>query len=200
MESAINQNVLLEQLKQLQAEKASLEKHVFMLNECLSVDELKDKIKHLEKKQEMLVKLEKYIGRLRNQVEPLKYLKMTLETKLLFEGQLNQCQSKSFNESKPMDSESDSDLMKLNIFKSLPVSKSLHSESTQKVYPVLTNSDVRHLMDLNQTVPTPSSTNSMSIVNDESLDEATQLLEQYDVVTDQEILNFSEVNIFEKLF
>lgn len=195
MESkSANENELLVQLKQLQAEKAFLEKHVSMLNECLTIEELKEKISYLEKKKEMIISLENVIEKLREQIEPLKYLKMTLEKKLLFENQTKQPQLKCFNESKPSDSKFDIDFFKIS-----PVSTTLQSQNTQNIYPDLTKTDTistqklyDNLIDL---VQTPSSSNSMSIVNDECLDEATQLLEQYDVVTDQEILHFSEVNI-----
>lgn len=200
MESKLtNENELLEQLKQLQVEKAYLEKHVSVLNECLSIEELKEKILHLEKKKDMIISLENVIEKLREQIEPLKYLKMTLKTKLSFDSQMKQSQPKSFNESKPSNSKFDSDF-----FKSLPGSKASQSQSTQHIYPDLTKTDkistqklYDNLIDL---VQTPSSSNSMSIVNDECLDEATQLLEQYDVVTDQELLHFSEVNILKQLF
>lgn len=42
------------------------------------------------------------------------------------------------------------------------------------------------------TIQSSSKSNSGSTVNDGNLDECMQLLDQYDIVTTQEMLNFSE--------
>lgn len=86
MESQLkNQPDLLKQIKNLRAEKELLEKHVGVLNNCLSVDELKSKISTLEKKRELLSSLENVIKKLREDVEPLNYLKSVLKQKLEYE-------------------------------------------------------------------------------------------------------------------
>jgi len=250
MESELkNQNDLLQQLKSLRAEKELLEKHVFVLNECLSVEELKTKISDLEKKKEMLASLENVIGRLRSEIEPLKYLKSILKTKL---GDENKIQSSNIGselveellearaESEPLKylntilktkSDVENNIQSNNIgskscidagFYVPKLNFKLHNDSsddvqlgqpkattfipqiaqntpthsgTQKLdfYPKLNNVN---LIDTSQT-PIPSKSNSISTVNDGSLDECIQLLDQYDVVTDQEILNFptEEVSI-----
>jgi len=249
MESKLeNQNDLLQQLKSLRAEKELLEKHVFVLNECLSVEELKAKISNLEKKREMLVSLEDVIGRLRGEIEPLKYLKSILKTKLDVDDkiQVNNIGSElgtvleahaeidplkylntimktksdveNKNQSNNIGSESLTDSgfyvpkfdLKLRNDSSVDVqlaqpefttfisqiaqNTSTHSGQNNLVlYPKSNNIK---LIDTLQT-PIPSKSNSVSTVNDGSFDECMQLLDQYDVVTDQEILNFpiEEVSI-----
>jgi len=237
MESELkNQNDLLQQLKSLRSEKELLEKHVFVLNECLSVEELKTKISSLEKKKEMLVSLEGVIGRLRSEIEPLKYLKSVLKTKL---GDKNKIQSNNIGSESVeelLEAGAESELGKYinavlkyhsdfqNNIQSNVGSEScidtgfyvpkldlkLHNDSSvdvQLVQPKSTHSgnykldfypklkDV-NLIDAFQK-PIPSKSNSVSTINDGSLDECMQLLDQYDVVTDQEILNFptEEVSI-----
>lgn len=247
MESELkNQDDLLQQLKSLRAEKELLEKHVFVLNECLSVEELKTKISNLEKKKEMLVSLENVIGRLRSEIEPLKYLKSILKTKL---GDENKIQSNNIGseldeglleahteieplkylntisktksdvenkiQSNNIGSESCIDMgfyvpkldFKLRKNSSVDV-QLVQPESTTYIpqisqdtptnsgnynldlYPKLNN-------DVNLQTPILSKSNSVSTINDGSLDDSMQLLDQYDVVTDQEILNFptEEVSI-----
>jgi len=99
MSESNNQNDLLEQLKTLRDEKELLEKHVFVLNDCLSVEELKTKISDLEKKREMLITLEDLIKRLRVEVEPLNYLKSILDNKLVnqSESELNKIENYKFD-------------------------------------------------------------------------------------------------------
>lgn len=86
------QDVLFQKLKVLEAEKELLEKHVGVLNGCLSVEELRAKIRTLEKKEELLVQMETIMGKLRLEVEPLKYLNSVLEKKLTA---MNQCTTNS---------------------------------------------------------------------------------------------------------
>jgi len=239
MESELkNQNDLLQQLKSLRAEKELLEKHVFVLNECLSVEELKAKISNLEKKKEMLGSLENVIGRLRAEIEPLKYLKSILKTKLSDENKIQSsnigselCTNlevcaeieplkylKTILKTKPdvenkiqtnnVGSELSIDLeanvpkfdMKfcnntsIDVQVAQPVeSKTFISQSTQNIP---TDSDTIDLVSYPK-LPMSSKSNSVSTKNDGSLDECMQLLDQYDVVTDQEILNFptEEVSI-----
>jgi len=248
MESQIkNQNDLLQQLESLRAEKELLEKHVFVLNECLSVEELKAKISNLEKKKEKLVTLENIIGRLRAEIEPLNYLKSILNTKLVDENKIqsNNIRSelgtvletraeikpqKYLNtiltaksdverkiQSNNIGSESYPRVPKLNIerqnipsadFKLVqPVGfKTSISQSAQNIHtdsgrsnlvlnPELKNDNFNNT---SQT-PIPSKSISVSTENDGSLDECE--LDQYDVVTVQEIFNFpseevSIVNIY----
>lgn len=235
MESELkNQNDLLQQLKSLRAEKELLEKHVFVLNECLSVEELKVKISNLEKKKEMLGSLESVIGRLRAEIEPLMYLKSILKTKLSDENKIQSnnigselCTNlevcaeieplkylKTILNTKPdvenkiqtnnVGSELSIDLeanvpkfdmefcnnTSIDVLVAQPVgSKTFISQSTQNIPTDSNTIDYPKL-------PMPSKSNSVSTKNDGSLDECMQLLDQYDVVTDQEILNFpTEENI-----
>lgn len=187
-----NQNELLQQLQKLRAEKELLEKQVIVLNECLSVDELKSKIYNLEKKKEMLLSLENMIRKLRVEIEPLKYLKSILENKLINENQTN------------VTDESYIDLIqnvsKLNIelnnIKTECKTQQTQNTPVDSTKTVLVQSQILQdeILDTKQT--TTSNSNSMSIINDGSIDECVQLLDQYDVVTDQEIVNFSnEVSI-----
>ncbi|CAI6364390.1 unnamed protein product [Macrosiphum euphorbiae] len=227
MESELkNQNDLLEQLKSLRSEKELLEKHVFVLNECLSVEELKTKISSLEKKKEMLVSLEGVIGRLRSEIEPLKYLKSVLKTKLGDESKIQSNNIGSESVEETLEARAESKLRKQinavlkyhsdfenntqsNVgseccidtgFYVPKIDFKLYNDSSVDVQPKSTHSgnfkldiypklkDV-NLIDAFQK-PIPSKSNSVSTVNDGSLDECMQLLDQYDVVTDQEILNF----------
>ncbi|XP_027837567.2 probable ATP-dependent RNA helicase DDX6 [Aphis gossypii] len=234
MESELkNQNDLLQQLKSLRAEKELLEKHVFVLNECLSVEELKAKISNLEKKKEMLGSLENVIGRLRAEIEPLKYLKSILKTKLSDENKIQssnigselctnlevcaEIEPLKYLKTKPdvenkiqtnnVGSELSIDLeanvpkfdmefcnnTSIDVQVAQPVeSKTFISQSTQNIP---TESDTIDLVSYPK-LPMSSKSNSVSTKNDGSLDECMQLLDQYDVVTDQEILNFpTEDNI-----
>lgn len=53
MESELKyRNELLQQLKDLKTEKETLEKYVFFLIECITIEELEKKISDLEKKKE----------------------------------------------------------------------------------------------------------------------------------------------------
>jgi hypothetical protein len=245
MESELkNQNDLLQQLKSLRAEKELLEKHVFVLNECLSVEELKTKISNLEKKKEMLGSLENVIERLRTEVEPLKYLKSVLKTKL---GDENKMQSKNIGSELCIDLEEDAKIESLKYLKTKPDvenkiqsnniwselsfdqepnvpkyekkicnntsvdvqveqpvgSKTFISQSVEDIPTNLVKTNLSSYSKFNNELigtfqtPMPSKSNSVSTVNDGSLDECIQLLDQYDIVTDQEILNYptEEVSI-----
>ncbi|XP_026807159.1 ATP-dependent RNA helicase dbp5-like [Rhopalosiphum maidis] len=238
MESELkNQNDLLQQLKSLRAEKELLEKHVFVLNECLSVEELKTKISNLEKKKEMLGSLENVIERLRAEVEPLKYLKSVLKTKL---GDENKMQSKNIGSELCIDLEEHTKIEPLKYLKTKPdvenkiqsnniwselsidlepnvpkyekkncnitsiddlveqpvASKTFISQSVEDIPTNLVKTDLSSYSKLNNELigtfqtPMPCKSNSVSTVNDGSLDECMQLLDQYDIVTDQEILNY----------
>jgi len=245
MESELkNQDDLLQQLKSLRAEKELLEKHVFVLNECLSVEELKTKISNLEKKKEMLVSLENVIGRLRSEIEPLKYLKSILKTKLDDENQIqsNNVRSELLKglleeraEIEPLKylstilktkSDVENNIQSNNIGSESCIDTGFYfpkpnnssvdvqlvqQESTTFIPQIAQNTPThsgKYKLDLNPKLnnvnlidtfqtPIPSKSNSVSTVNDGSLDECMQLLDQYDVVTDQEILNFptEEVSI-----
>ncbi|XP_060850865.1 uncharacterized protein LOC132929499 [Rhopalosiphum padi] len=204
MESELkNQNDLLQQLKSLRAEKELLEKHVFVLNECLSVEELKTKISNLEKKKEMLGSLENVIERLRAEVEPLKYLKSVLKTKL---GDENKMQSKNIWSSElsfdlepnvPKYEKKICNNTSVDVQVEQPVgSKTFISQSVEDIPTNLVKTDLNSYSKFNNELigtfqtPMPSKSNSVSTVNDGSLDECIQLLDQYDIVTDQEILNY----------
>lgn len=201
-----NQKDLLQQLNSLRAEKELLEKHVFVLNECLSVEELKTKISDLEKKKGMLVSLETTIGRLRAEIEPLKYLKSILKTKLGGENKIESYNigSEFCIDLNPTASKFDKEFLNASVDVEAvqPVGfKNFASQSTQNIPSASAKTGLVSLPKSNdelfQTFQTPSKSNSASIVNDSSLDECMQLLDQYDVVTDQEILNFptEEVSI-----
>ncbi|KAL4091607.1 hypothetical protein QTP88_026266 [Uroleucon formosanum] len=243
MESELkNQNELLQQLKSLRAEKELLEKHVFVLNDCLSVEELKAKITNLEKKKEMLVSLENVIGRLRSEIEPLKYLKSILKTKLgdenkiqsnnigfeLDEGLLeahaeieplkylntilktksdveNKIQSNNNGSESCIDTRFYVPKLDFKLRNNSSVDVQLVQPKSTTFIPQISQNTPNHsgnynldlypklnsvkLIDTFQT-PIPSKSNSVSTINDGSLDECMQLLDQYDIVTDQEILNF----------
>lgn len=183
------QNDLLQQLKTLRAEKELLEKHVFVLNECLSVEELKTKIFNLEKKQEMLVSLENLIERLRTETEPLHYLKSILKKKLEVENQINSIESEPSVNLKQ-------GIPKFDVNTSITGCKSLQSQSVQITSNNSTKTDLVSSQKLNDQlldiIQTPCNSNKGSTDNDGSLDECISLLDQYDVVTDQEMMNFPE--------
>lgn len=155
----------------------------------------------MKKKKKAIVVLENLKERLRAEIEPINYLKMTLETKLSFENLNNQSQPKSLNtKSKSCGSKLDTDTcdtdMNIDFIKKILVSKILQSQSTQNISTNLSKPDFiskqklyDNLTDIVSSIP-----NSIPIVNDEHFSEDSLLLEQYDIVTNQEILNFSEVN------
>jgi len=174
-----NRSDLLQQLQKLRFEKELLEKHVFLLNDCLSVEELKAKIFDLERKQETLVEMEDMIDKLRVQIEPLNYLKSILENKLVIENKFNKIENS-----------------KLDVCKTSTRYKYLQSQNIQSIPTDLIKTNTVSSQKLNDkhfgTTQTLSVSNTRSFVNDGSLDECMQLLDQYDIVTDQEMLNFSE--------
>lgn len=182
-----DQKDLLEQLEKLRLEKELLEKHVFVLNDCLSVDELKTKIADLEKKKEMLISIEDVIGRLRTEIEPLNYLKSILENKLLAEDRSNKIDNFQFG---------------MNFLKT--GGKYSQTSNTQSIptNSIKTNSVSSQKLNFKslETIEMPKS-NTGSIVNDGSLDECMQLLDQYDIVTEQDMLYFSEqVRVVRNIF
>lgn len=239
MESEIkNQNDLLQQLKSLRAEKELLEKHVFLLNECLSVEELKAKISNLEKKKEMLASLETVINRLKTEVEPLGYLKSILENK---ESHTNQNGSESciklessfsnigmesinastnFNTQKiPAASNKTQKFPSLQLDKFTDTIQTVTNSVDKLTKSIVNDGIIDECMQLlDQNIPSTSTktqtfssmkfdeiantiqtvSNSVgkltkSIVSDGSFDECVQLLEQYDVLSDHEILIKSNV-------
>lgn len=189
-----NQYDLLQQLKMLRAEKELLEKHVFVLNECLSIEELKTKIDDLEKKKEKLVSLENLVDRLRAEIEPLKYLKSILGKKVEIENKTCGVGLKSIG------SKSDNANLDLNFFNTSSNPKFEQSDNiqTNSNNSSKTNSfsSQKFRRDIMEAILAPLKSDSVSTVNDGSIDECLQFLDQYDVVTDQEMLSFSkEVSI-----
>lgn len=198
MESELeNQDHLIQQLKKLRAENKLLEKHVFVLNECLSVNELKEKISILEKKKEKINSLEEMIGRLRAEIEPLKYLKSILENKLINENKAIINKSLKIIDLKPVCTGNLNELKtecknsQSQYLKTIPTnSTNTDSVSSEKSYDLLNTHNNLNAI-----------SNAMSSVNDSSLDECMQLLDQYDVVTDLEISNFpDEVSIVKQFY
>lgn len=206
-----DQDDLLEQLKLLRAEKELLEKHVFVLNECLSVEELKIKIADIEKKKEMLTSLEKLIEKLRKEIEPLTFLKSILNKKLTDENETNIKELKSFidlNSNTPKVDKDFSQTSKVNedFSQISEVNTSLPLQSLQTINNMAkTDSFPKQKIsydELSMTNQTqnPNKSYSVSSVNDNSIDEYMQLLDQYDIVTVQEVLNVPEdVSIKNKL-
>jgi len=182
-----NQIDLLQQLKKLRSEKELLEKHVFLLNNCLSVEELKAKISDLERKQETLVEMEDMIDKLRVEIEPLNYLKSILENKLVIENEFNEIENS-----------------RLDVYKTSARYKYLQSQNIQSNPTDLIKTNSVSSQKFNEkhfdTTQTHSISSTRSFVNDGSLDECMQLLDQYDIVTDQEMLNFSEVSMVKHIF
>jgi len=178
MESNLrNQDDLLQQLETLRAEKDLLEKHVFVLNECLSVEELKSKIADLEIKKKSLISLESMIERIRAEIEPLKYLKSILEKKITTEKQANQLD---------IDFKSSISILTSNTSENL---KSLLQQSTQNIPNESIQRNSVSSQEINykplDAVQIPDTSNSV-------YDECLQLLDQYDIVTDQDMLNLPE--------
>lgn len=237
MESELkNQNDLLQQLKSLRAEKELLEKHVFLLNECLSVDELKAKISNLEKKKEMLTSLETVISRLRVEIEPLGYLKSILENKKnqngsescnKLESNISSTDMESINVSTsfktqdiPTASNKTQKFPSLKFDKFTDTVQSVTNSVDKLAESIINDGIIDECMKLiqDQNIPSASTktqtfssmkfdeltdtiqtvSNSVgkltkSIVSDGSFDECVQLLDQYDVLSDHEILIESNV-------
>jgi len=206
-----NESDLLQQLKTLQAEKKLLEKRVSVLNECLSTEELKIKITNLEKKKEMIIIFEKAIEQLRTEIEPLQFLKSILEKKKKIENQTNNMKSRSSNDLESNSSlvtaltdmvESDSKIpsCKLitakDLFDSTQTLLNDKAESRDESNSLFSSQELVSANDLFGSTQTPTKSNSVSSVNDGSIDECMQLLDQYDIVTDQEMLNIlNEVSL-----
>lgn len=184
-----DQDDLQQQLKLLRAEKELLEKHVFVLNECLSVEELKIKIADIEKKKEMLISLEKLIEKLHKEIEPLTFLKSILNKKLTDENQTNVKEQGSF-----IDLNSNTPKVNMDFLQISEVNTSLPLQSLQTINNMTkTGSSSTQKINYDELIMTNQTQNStkshsVSPVNDEYM----QLLDQYDVVTVQEVLNFSE--------
>lgn len=202
MDSELKCQNELEQLKCLKIEKETLEKYVFYVNQCITVEELEKKVTDLEKKKKMIILLENLMVKLHHQIEPLNDLKIALETKHLIENQIKQPQSKCFDESKPTksnDSKFNNDHTNMDNLKTLPVSRILSSLSSQNSPVELSKIDListqKFCDNLTNLVQMSPSCNSMPVVNDESLNETKQLLEQNDEVTNQDKLSCLEVNI-----
>lgn len=188
-----DQEDLQQQLKLLRAEKELLEKHVFVLNECLSVEELKIKIADIEKKKEMLNSLEKLIEKLRKEIEPLTFLKSILNKKLTDENETNIKELNSFidlNSNTPKVDKGFSQTPEVNTSLPLQSLQTINNMAKTDSFPKRKINDDELSM-TNQT-QNPNKSHSVSSVNDNSIDEYMQLLDQYDVVTAQEVLNFPE--------
>lgn len=77
------QNQLQEQIEKLFAEKKILQKQMHVLNECLSLEKIKEKVSDLEKKEKILVSLEDMVNKLRIEIQPLNYLRKLLQSQLM---------------------------------------------------------------------------------------------------------------------
>lgn len=188
-----DQEDLQQQLKLLRAEKELLEKHVFVLNECLSVEELKIKIADIEKKKEMLNSLEKLIEKLRKEIEPLTFLKSILNKKLTDENETNIKELKSFidlNSNTPKVDEGFSQTPEVNT--SLPLQSLQTINNMAKTDSFLKQKINYDELSMTNQTQNPNKSHSVSSVNDNSIDEYMQLLDQYDIVTAQEVFNFPE--------
>lgn len=76
-------NQLQVQVTELFAEKKKLEKEISVLNECLSLEKVKQKISVLENKQKMLTSFEYMVNKLKTDIKPLEYLKQVLQEQLV---------------------------------------------------------------------------------------------------------------------
>lgn len=179
MESNNREGDMLQELEKLRLEKQLLLKHVFVLNDCLSTDELKRKISDLEKKEEMLISLKGVVERLRVETEPLNYLKSVLEKKISAANEAKITGSESLLDLQPIVPEID-----LNLFNLPTDCKSSPSQSTQSI-PEQTKIDLTSSIKNNEIKNLLASAEEGHFGN---IDEYTQLMEQYDVVTIEEIL------------
>lgn len=179
MESNNREGDMLQELEKLRLEKQLLLKHVFVLNDCLSTDELKRKISDLEKKEEMLISLKGVVERLRVETEPLNYLKSVLEKKISAANEAKITGSESLLDLQPIVPEID-----LNLFNLPTDCKSSPSQSTPSI-PEQTKIDLTSSIKNNEIKNLLASAEEGHFGN---IDEYTQLMEQYDVVTIEEIL------------
>ncbi|CAH1737211.1 uncharacterized protein LOC114126377 [Aphis gossypii] len=74
---------LQEQIKKLFAENKMLQDQICVLNECLSLEKVNQKISDLENKQKILTSLESMVNNLRTDIKPLEYLKQVLQRQLM---------------------------------------------------------------------------------------------------------------------
>lgn len=77
------QRQLQKQIEELFAEKKILQNKICVLNECLSLDKVKQKIAELENKQKILTSLEIMVDKLKTDIKPLDYLKQVLQRQLM---------------------------------------------------------------------------------------------------------------------
>lgn len=77
------QRQLSEQIEKLFAEKKLLEDKICVLNECLSLEKVQEKIVRLENKQKILKTLESIVNNLKVEIKPLDYLKQLLQRELM---------------------------------------------------------------------------------------------------------------------
>ncbi|XP_050520120.1 eukaryotic initiation factor 4A-III-like isoform X1 [Daktulosphaira vitifoliae] len=166
---------LEDQIKTLVMEKDLLKKQLNVLNECLSIEELKNKIEDLEMKMKTIALLENMIKQLRQDVEPLNYLKSILKEKNL-DKKNSECTSKnkSINETNEvllkqpelftlMNSLGESDVLLNQNFNE----KSTMIDTLNKIF--------------EEPVDVPD--------ENKSLDGSIHLLDQYDMLSEEDFLN-----------
>lgn len=77
------QRQLQKQIEELFTEKKILQNKICVLNECLSLEKVKQKISELENKQKILTSLEIMVDKLKTDIKPLDYLKQVLQRQLM---------------------------------------------------------------------------------------------------------------------
>ncbi|XP_050423891.1 probable ATP-dependent RNA helicase ddx52 isoform X2 [Adelges cooleyi] len=77
-----SQNHLQKLIVELNEHNKVLQERVTVLKECLSIEKLKSKISELEKKEQLLLSLEKEIEKLKIEIKPLEYLKKIFQKEI----------------------------------------------------------------------------------------------------------------------
>lgn len=230
------QNQLQEQVEQLFIEKKMLQDKISVLNECLSLKKVKQKISVLENKQKILTCLEGMVYNLRTDIKPLEYLKLLLQKELMisrlstddFEEQKeiknsenslliqnSKCATETLDSLSDDGSEdsvmilSDYDLVSneevCDNMEKIAASKVMYEEAllmASSVHSTLTESNVISTGSLSSNI---DQTKDLSCAPTNSKDTNTlmnatsknkQLLESFDIVNDQEILNYNVLICF----
>lgn len=163
-ENKKNDNLLLKQLKIQYADEKKFENYVGILQDCLSVDELKAKISILEEKLTLLNLLTNMTEKLHAEIEPLNCLKLILKTKLAAKNQTLENKSDGAIDLKELISKVNKDHFNVQ-----NTSTELKSSSPQNIKKIATDTTIYNLIS-HKLHDEHTALNSVSIVKFDDLD------------------------------
>lgn len=177
------QSQLSEQIEKLFVEKQKLEDKINVLNECLSLEKVKEKIFQLENKQKILTTLETMVNNLKVEIKPLDYLKQLLQRELMV-STLPTNDDCNIKEQINMESS----LLTVNSECAFEISDSLSNVSSEESVMVLSEYDVvSDEEDLNNTEKT--------VDNKVMYDEALQMASSVHLTVEKPITNIESISI-----